>query len=1038
MSLADGDEITRSNGDGEITLWDSEIAFTAGGPIDGIAFGDADPNHDGIEAVTTSRDSGVYLTKYNNATEEWETSEIWTSGGQQLTPAIGDLRTDIDGNEILVVGLSSGSEDVDPGNGTATVLSWDGSSWNAERVFETGKLIHGCAIGDLDPTIEGNEGVITTFGHETYQIWYDHDKSEWNSSLIHNDTGNVRKAVIADVNPDHPGNEVVTVSKGGRVNVAYGNHTGNATVSNWTNKVIWEGDALARVCVGDIDPDPGLEIYAGSDTFKVFGFKRQEDGNWTAQEIFEDTDKFRGVWVGDVDPNIDGPELYAYGYSTRCTQIYGSFATGWNTRTIFEDVARSHGIRIGDLKSDNPGLEIGLVGYSESLTLVYPSDWGAEIAFQGTAAIDGLAIGEVDADHEGVEIVSSDRNNEVRITKYLSGSDSYSSEAIWTAGGQQLTPAIGDLRTDIPGNEIMVVGLSSGTEDVNPGDGTATVLNYDGSSWNAERAFTEENYLIHGCDIGDLDPNIEGLEAVAVTFGWNAYLIWYDYEAEEWKNDLIYHDNGNVRKVVIADLIDDHPGNEMVTVSKGGNVTIAYGTVGNWTTEVVYSGDALARVCVGDVDPDPGLEIYSGSDTFKVFAHKYDGTEWVTQEVFEDTDKFRGVWVGDVDPDIEGPELYAYGYSRKLTKITGSFATGWNSETVYIDTARGHEIRIGEVIPDNVGPEIAIVGYSQAITVISVEESGETLVPNVAGPEEIAVTSGGSNTGTYTISGDGFISVDYNDIEGLDIDIYPRTHMFRGEFEVTVTAHPTNEDKTETLVLTIGGVTGNVQKDVTITITGDKEAPSKDTVKLGDGTDYSQGMEVDPTDNLTFKLTEDVTEESFQDALTAGTIKAEANGETLEGVVFELTGSNELFVDLNNATQGKQVNITIAGLKDAAGNEIESTTLVLQVRSQTTPQPDEDTDDDGMDDDWEEKYGLDKNDPSDAAGDLDGDGHTNLEEFEMETDPTDENDPEEEDDEDYTLYIIIGVIVLVVLIFLVIIAFSRKGKEEEAPYLPEE
>jgi hypothetical protein len=40
-----------------------------------------------------------------------------------------------------------------------------------------------------------------------------------------------------------------------------------------------------------------------------------------------------------------------------------------------------------------------------------------------------------------------------------------------------------------------------------------------------------------------------------------------------------------------------------------------------------------------------------------------------------------------------------------------------------------------------------------------------------------------------------------------------------------------------------------------------------------------------------------------------------------------------------------------------------------------------DSDDDGMPDEWELRFDLNPNDPSDAAGDLDGDGISNLEEF---------------------------------------------------------
>lgn len=48
-----------------------------------------------------------------------------------------------------------------------------------------------------------------------------------------------------------------------------------------------------------------------------------------------------------------------------------------------------------------------------------------------------------------------------------------------------------------------------------------------------------------------------------------------------------------------------------------------------------------------------------------------------------------------------------------------------------------------------------------------------------------------------------------------------------------------------------------------------------------------------------------------------------------------------------------------------------------------------DTDHDGMPNDWEKKYGLNPNDPSDAAKDADADGFTNLEEYTAGTDPKD-------------------------------------------------
>ncbi|UGU15758.1 polysaccharide lyase [Sinomicrobium kalidii] len=59
--------------------------------------------------------------------------------------------------------------------------------------------------------------------------------------------------------------------------------------------------------------------------------------------------------------------------------------------------------------------------------------------------------------------------------------------------------------------------------------------------------------------------------------------------------------------------------------------------------------------------------------------------------------------------------------------------------------------------------------------------------------------------------------------------------------------------------------------------------------------------------------------------------------------------------------------------------------------------PYKDSDKDGMPDKWEKKYGLDPNDPSDANGDINGDGYTNIEKYINGIDPekkVDWKDPE--------------------------------------------
>jgi hypothetical protein len=74
-------------------------------------------------------------------------------------------------------------------------------------------------------------------------------------------------------------------------------------------------------------------------------------------------------------------------------------------------------------------------------------------------------------------------------------------------------------------------------------------------------------------------------------------------------------------------------------------------------------------------------------------------------------------------------------------------------------------------------------------------------------------------------------------------------------------------------------------------------------------------------------------------------------------------------------------------VKSGTGSIIDSQEEVGSWPEMKSTAPPIDTDEDGMPDSWERRFGLNPRDSSDGAADKDHDGYTNLEEYLNNTDP---------------------------------------------------
>lgn len=329
-----------------------------------------------------------------------------------------------------------------------------------------------------------------------------------------------------------------------------------------------------------------------------------------------------------------------------------------------------------------------------------PRPWDSEILLTCDTGMGGAAIGDLDSGLPGSEVAVVNGDGEVWLVGRTEGG--WHPQRISKCEGELIMCAIGDVDPRYPGNEFVGVGVAAGRESIS-GQGQLLLVRRDGDAWVAESIFSDDR-MLHGVAIGDVSARHHGNEIVACGFNHRATLLHLGENG--WTPETIYVGNDRLKIALAADVLPARIGSEVLVCGSDGNVVALWEHKLGWQHRVVFSDSAgQSRIATADSG------ILVGGDMGKITLCRRQGAHWSPEFLARDTAKIRGVAIADIDPDHPGVEMYACGYSGKVTQLVHDDNGYWKSRVVFMTDRPLHHLLAGEVDSTHPGPELVTCGH---------------------------------------------------------------------------------------------------------------------------------------------------------------------------------------------------------------------------------------------------------------------------------------------------------------------------------------